>query len=171
MHLAIVLAVVAAAVLLGVLGLVLLLLLIRRKPGPPSVEEAREAFAVQRPQLEKMFFDAASATGKPRGLRWKSCEFGSDVEMARDKRSGELLAMAPVTIAFEAVPGSDMEGLPAVGNLRSATAVFTWRNRRWVTAGRAVFNLSPPEAIRHFHNQCEPVVGPSSPSADSGKTV
>src|SRR5260221_536664 len=128
---------------LAVVGVLIALvgLRLRRKPAPPSVGEARAAFEAQRPTLERLFFDAASATGKPRGLRWKSCEFGAGVEIARDRRSGELLAMIPVTIAFEAIPGSDMEGLPAVGNLRSATAVFTWRGRRWVTAGRAVFNL------------------------------
>jgi hypothetical protein len=112
---------------------------------------------VQRAELERLFFEAASATGKPRGLRWKSCEFGADVEMARDRRGSELLALVPVTIAFEAIPGSDMEGLPAVGNLRSATAVFNWRDRRWTTAGRAVFNLSPTEALHHFRGQYEPV--------------
>src|SRR5437762_437148 len=128
------------AIIAGVLvaGALVILLLLRRKPTPASPAEARAAFEAQRPTLEKLFFAAASATGKPRGLRWKSCEFGSEVKLARDRRNGEVLAFVPVTIAFEAIPGSDMEGLPAVGNLRSASAVFTWRGRRWITTGRAV---------------------------------
>src|SRR5437870_2903638 len=115
-----------AGVIIAVALVVLLLVWLARTPEPVSVPDARSAFEAQRPTLEKMFFAAASATGKPRGLRWKSCEFGSDIELARDRRSGEVLAFVPVTIAFEAIPGSDMEGLPAVGNLRSATAVFSW---------------------------------------------
>jgi hypothetical protein len=172
MRIAMVLAGVAAACVLGALGVTVIFMLIRRRPAPPSVEEARAAFEAQRATLERLFVDAASATGKPRGLRWKSCEFGPEFEIARDRRNGELLAFIPVTIAFEAIPGSDMEGLPAVGNLRSASAVFTWRGRRWITAGRAVFNLAPAEAIRHFRAQYEAVgPEPSSPSADPGKTV
>src|SRR5262245_33083358 len=146
-----------------VAGIVLVLVIVGgivwllRQPEPISVPEARGAFDSQRPDLEREFFAAASATGKPRGLRWKSCEFGAGATLARDLRGQDLVALVPVTIAFEAIPGSDMEGLPAVGNLRSATAVFSYRNRRWMTAGRAVFNLSPAEAIRHFHGQYEPV--------------
>jgi hypothetical protein len=146
-----------AAGVLVVAGLIALLVWVARTPPKASPEEARAAFAGQRPALERLFFDAASATGKPRGLRWKSCEFGSDFELVRDRRSGELTALVPVTIAFEAIPGSDMEGLPAVGNLRTGCAVFTWRERRWITAGRALLNLSPAEALRHFANQYEAV--------------
>jgi len=151
-----------------VAGLIALIVWVARTPPAASPAEALAAFAAQRPALERMFFDAASATGKPRGLRWKSCEFGADVELARDRTSGELTALVPVTIAFEAIPGSDMEGRPAVGNLRTGCAVFTWRDRRWITAGRALLNLSPAEAMRHFANQYEPA---DSSSAKSRKTV
>ncbi len=122
-----------------------------------QVGRARELFALQRDHLHGLFFEAAASTGKPKGLRWKSCEFGDHLDLARDKRTGELLGLVPVTIAFEAIPGSDMEGLPAVGNLRSASAVFTFHRGNWTTAGRAVFNLNPDEAIRHFHNVYDPV--------------
>ena len=42
----------------------------------------------------------------------------------RDRQHGQIAALVGVTIQFEAVPGGDMEGLPAVGNLRNASAVF-----------------------------------------------
>ena len=122
-----------------------------------QVGRARELFALQRDHLQTLFFEAAAATGKPKGLRWKSCEFGTDLELARDKKTRELLGLVPVTIAFEAIPGSDMEGVEAVGNLRSASAVFAFHRGTWSTAGRAVFNLNPDEAIRHFHNDYDPV--------------
>src|SRR5881392_2900606 len=67
---------------------------------------------------------AAAATGKPRGLRWKDCEWESEVIFARDKQTSQLAALVSITIQFEAIPGSDMEGLPAVDNLRNASAVF-----------------------------------------------
>jgi hypothetical protein len=127
----------------------------RRRRADPGV--ARALFPAQRPALEAAFFDAASQSGKPRGLRWLKCEFGDGLELARDKKSAEIIGLLPVTISFEAIPGSDMEGLPAVGNLRAGSAVFMFRQGLWTTAGRAVLNLSPPEALRHFANLYEPV--------------
>ena len=145
-----VLALLVAAVLIGHA------LIRKRRLRLVSPDLARAMFVDQRAELERQFFEAAAATGKPRGLSWKSCEFGPDLQLARQRFTGELVALVDVTIAFEAIPGSDMEGLPAVGNLRSATAVFTWR-QRWTTTGRAVFNLGPDEALRHFRTQYEPV--------------
>ena len=60
-----------------------------------------------------------------------------------------------VTIAFEAIAGSDMENLPAVGNLRNASAVFVFAAGKWMTQGKAVFNLNPDEAVKHFQAQYE----------------
>jgi len=62
-----------------------------------------------------------------------------------------------VTIRFEAVVGGDMEEVEAVGNLRCATAVFTYDGFRWTTTGRAVFNLEPPEVLAHYAENLEPV--------------
>jgi hypothetical protein len=122
-----------------------------------QVERARELFMLQRERIEAEFLPAAAASGKPRGLHWKKCSFESHLELAREKETGRLVALVPVTIQFEAVEGSDMEGLPAVGNLRSASAVFFFQRGQWKTYGKAVFNLSPQEAIAHFHNQYERV--------------
>jgi hypothetical protein len=122
-----------------------------------QVERARELFVLQRERLEAKFVTAASQSGKPRGLLWKDCNFESQIELARDKNSGQLVALVPVTIEFEAVAGSDMEGLPAVGNLRNASAVFFFSRGQWLTVGKAVFNLNPGEVIQHFKNQYERV--------------
>src|SRR5258708_1360362 len=126
----------------------------RRRADPVA---ARNRFPTQRPMLETAFFQAASQSGKPRGLNWVKCEFGDGLELACDKSTGQLIGLLPVTIAFEAIPGSDMEGLAAVGNLRAASAVFTFANGNWTTAGRAVFNMNPTEALRHFANAYEKV--------------
>jgi hypothetical protein len=122
-----------------------------------QVERARELFMLQRERLEAKFVTAASNSGKPRGLRWKDCSFENEIALAREKNTGQLVALVPVTIEFEAIEGSDMEGLPAVGNLRNASAVFFFERGHWLTAGKAVFNLNPGEVIQHFKNQYERV--------------
>jgi hypothetical protein len=121
------------------------------------LEHARELFRLQRERMEAKFLDAAAATGKPRGLKWIDCEFESKLDLVRDMASGQLLGLVPVTIKFEAVEGGPMEGVEAVGNLRYATAVFVYERGHWVTHGRALFNMHPDEAIRHFGAQFQRV--------------
>lgn len=115
-----------------------------------STQDARQQFERHCNQLQQQFFEAASASGKPRGLRWKGCQWSPALELAREKGSGQLVAFAGLLIQFEAIEGSDMEGLPAVGNLRNASAVFFFHRGGWQTTGKAVFNLNPDEAIAHF---------------------
>jgi hypothetical protein len=124
------------------------------RPGP-EIERARRLFQQQREHLELLFFQAASASGKPRGLRWKAIDWEPGAEFARERDTGRLAALVGVTIRFEAIEGSDMEGLPAVGNLRNASAVFFFHRDRWHTTGRTVFNLNPDEALVHFQQQYE----------------
>jgi hypothetical protein len=122
-----------------------------------QIERARELFRLQRERLEAQFLKAAAATGKPRGLRWKDCQWQDDVEFVRERKSGQIAALVAVTIQFEAIEGSDMEGLPAVDNLRNASAVFFFNRGHWLTVGKAVFNMNPHEALAHFKNQYERV--------------
>jgi hypothetical protein len=129
-------------------------------------KRARQQFLQQRERLLGDFLAAASASGKPRGLRWKSvtwdrAEGANEVVLARDRHTGAILALAPVLIQFEAIAGSDMEGLPAVHNVRMASAVFHYGYRKgaWQTTGKAVFNLGPTEAIAHFKDQYVPLEG------------
>jgi hypothetical protein len=130
---------------------------IRRLAREMVAARAREAFRLQRERLEARFFDAAAATGKPRGLRWKVCTFESSMELVRDRATSLLLALVPVTISFEAIEGGPMEGVEAVGNLRSATAVFIYERGHWTTAGKAVFNMDPAQTIAHFTGQYEKI--------------
>ncbi len=118
---------------------------------------ARELFMLQRERLEANFLQSAAGSGKPRGLRWKDCEWEQEIVFARERSSGQLAALIAVTIQFEAIEGSDMEGLPAVGNLRNASAVFFFQRGHWHTVGKAIFNMNPNEAVEHFKNQYERV--------------
>src|SRR5207302_11317939 len=110
-------------------------------------------FKLQRERLEAHFLAAAAASGKPRGLRWTDIEWEPDVVFARERQTGQLAALVGASIRFEAVEGGDMEGLPAVGNLRNASAVFFFHRGQWHTVGKAIFNMNPGEAIEHFKNQ------------------
>ncbi len=130
---------------------------LRRFGRQISLERARESFRLQREKLQATFLQMAQATGKPRGLRWKDCQFEAPVEFVRDKQTSEVAALVAVTIAFEALPGSDMEDNPNVGNARNASAVFFYHKGHWSTVGKAVFNMNPNEAIEHFKNQYERV--------------
>lgn len=122
-----------------------------------AAERAREMFRLQRERLEKLFLTAAGNSGKPRGLIWKECEWAEEVAFVRERRTGQIAALVGVTISFEAIAGSDMEDLPAVGNLRNASAVFFFHKGHWGTVGRAVFNMNPEEALQHFDQQYEPL--------------
>lgn len=114
------------------------------------VEQALKKFERNRKSLESAFFKAAAASGKPRGLAWKQCSFQPGVVLARDRGNGDLVGLAGVTISFEAIEGGGMEDVEAVGNLRAATAVFTYDGRAWTTQGRAIFNLEPREVLTRF---------------------
>ena len=108
-------------------------------------------------KLQNDFLKAASATGKPRGLRWKRCDLGSARCFAKDLDTRELIALVGATIRFEAIKGGDMEDVEAVDNLRFATAIFVYRKSEWTTDGRVVFNLEPAQALERFGETLLPV--------------
>ncbi|QDT00288.1 hypothetical protein [Adhaeretor mobilis] len=108
-------------------------------------------------QMSPQFLKAAAATGKPRGLAWKTVDLHEDTAFATERVSGELYAMIDATVSFTAIEGGGMEEVEAVSNLRSATAVFVHRNGRWDTDGRVVFNLDPSETVAHYEESLEPV--------------
>ena len=118
---------------------------------------ARQLFHLRREWLEAKFVDLAQKSGRPRGLLWKDVEFENSESLARDRHSNQLQALVGVTIRFEAIPGGDMEHVEAVGNLRAASAVFRFDDGEWKTSGRAIFNLSPIEAIKHLSGELETV--------------
>jgi hypothetical protein len=129
----------------------------RRGKRRMDEERAAAGFARMRVKLQEDFRAAADVSGKPRGLRWKSCDFQDAVLLARDKANGELIGLAAVTIAFEAIAGGAMEDVEAVGNLRAGTAILTWKGNEWTTAGRAVFNLEPRQVLEQYRESLNPV--------------
>ncbi len=139
----------------------------RRVQQSAQQQLAMLEFADDRGKLETMFLTAAAATGKPRGLSWKKCVLGDDPHFAKDRVNGEFFALVGVTISFEAIEGGDMEDVEAVGNLRFATAVFVYRQRKWTTEGRVVFNLEPAQALQYFQESLLPIALLDTSSASS----
>ena len=144
----------------AVIGAGLIAVLVLRPIVMRSVEarrrkQARRMFALRREWLEAEFLSLASKSGKPRGLAWVNCVFENHETLARDRKTGELKAFVGVTISFDAIEGGGMEHVEAVGNLRAATAVFSYLNDRWTTDGVALFNVNPTEAIKRFEHEVE----------------
>lgn len=125
-----------------------------------EARRALRAFKLQREMLEARFFDLAASKGKPRGLRWTDCNWQDTVTFARDRQSGLLTAFVSVQISFEAIEGGEMEDVAAVGDVRSAAAVFHYQRGCWGTGGRALFNLNPQDALIRLENQFEPLALP-----------
>jgi hypothetical protein len=108
--------------------------------------------------LTTKFLAAANATGKPRGLRWISCELQGQPIFATNDATDEIFGLSGATIGFEAIPGGDMEEVEAVGDIRYVTAIFQYRNGKWQTDGRAIFNLEPTQAVARLGETLKPKV-------------
>jgi hypothetical protein len=135
--------------------------LVRRARLARLVKRAENDFVCDRLRLQEDFRAAASVSGKPRGLIWKSCEFQNNLVSALDRVTGEIVGLVGVTISFEAVAGGGMEDVEAVGNLRAATAILTYTRGVWTTQGRAVFNLEPGDVLERYAESLSPLLVPS----------
>jgi len=120
-------------------------------------ERARELFRLQHERIEKSFLEKAASTGLPRGLRWVRCAFSEQSSFARERETGSIVALVPVTIELEAIEGGDMEGLPAVPLPRQGSAVLNFTRGEWTTSGRVIFNLSPEQVLQQFSTHYEPL--------------
>ena len=136
--------------------------------------EACRSFHWQREHLEARFVHISQLHRKPGSPLWVDCDFCDDVSYVRNRYTGELSAFVAVTILLEVPrvthdeePAHDENGIYAndcsrnstdLGRTgREATAVFRFGHDRWETDGRAVFNLSPTEAIRFYQHDLEMV--------------
>lgn len=122
-----------------------------------ELRKALQLFRLRREMLEARFFDVAKTLGKPRGLRWVDCDWLEAVTFARDRESRLVTAFVSVNIRFEAIAGGDMEDVAAVGTIREGSAVFHYRNGVWGTGGRALFNMTPADAVTQLASQFEPL--------------
>ena len=117
---------------------------------PPDYRVQVTEFKQARKVLEKTFFKICSESGRPRGLRWKTCDFENTVLFVIEKHSLNLHALVPVVISFEAIEGGPMEEMEAVSNLRVGSALFVHTGKDWATRGDVIYNLSPVEAFQRY---------------------
>lgn len=143
------------AAILFVVGLVLIWRPIRATLREVRFAEACREFHRQRERLEAKFVQLGMVGTRPDGPRWTDCDFDNDVTYARNRLTGELSAFVAVTIEMDAGDEGSPGTADAVSNLRAATAVFRLDREHWETDGRAIFNLSPAEAIRFYHRDLE----------------
>ena len=94
----------AVAALAG-LATALALRPIRLARAAERLARAQRDFRRQREQLEAKFFDRASSSGKPRGLRWADIHFDDDVIYARE----EAFAGAAAEASFDRGGGGSRE--------------------------------------------------------------
>lgn len=115
-----------------------------------QVERARESFSLQRERLAEQFLLAANQSGKPRGLRWAVGTLAGDLLLVRDRKTRKFTGLVAMDIVFESLPGSDMQECEASTIPRTVTAVYHFRDGEWKTEGRALFNMSPDQALSNF---------------------
>lgn len=99
-------------------------------------------------QLGDHFLKLAAATGKPRGLKWMEMDFVDCWLLVQDNAGSSLTLLHSVNLHFEAIEGSDMEGVAAVSTIRDGCAIFHYRDGRWGAGGRVLLNLAPDTAAQ-----------------------
>jgi len=126
------------------------MLLAARHTSIPGAASALLQYRRFEQDLQKDFFELAGQSGKPRGLRWISCDWTGDLQVVADDEQQLITAFASVNLGFEAIEGGDMEDVEAVSTIRDGSAVFHFQDGGWGSAGRVVFNMNPQQAAAHM---------------------
>lgn len=131
---------VRAAAWFGVAGM-----LVRDEVRAMRQGDPTKRFRAMVTQHVEAFLHAGRESGMPRGLEWLSATPVGDPVFVVERETEQLVALLPVIVAFEPVPGSALEDVPQAREPRTVTAMFTFDGETWRTTGRAVFNLSPQQ--------------------------
>jgi hypothetical protein len=123
----------------GIMWIVLAIVLLRLRTA-----DSNRLSTASLERLKQTIIEAGNAGGLPRGLKWISCELNGDPIYTFDN---ERIALIPFLVAFEPIPGSEMEGVEAATIPRPVTAVVRFRRGEWTLDRPPVFNLSPEELI------------------------
>ena len=126
-------------------------------PTAGSPDRLLREFARHRESLQRQYFELASSTGLPRGLRWLSCDWLESHVLLRDRTTKQPNLLVSINLRFEAIEGSDMEDVAAVSSIRDACAVFQWQNNAWTSSGRTLFNMNPETAKQRLAASYEPI--------------
>jgi hypothetical protein len=123
------------------------------KPIDPRAELLRDLA-----ELREATFQQLAQLGKPRGLRWVRLDWHDEMELIRDRTTGQHLALCLITVYFEAIEGGEMEGIEAVALPRLATAVSVYEKGHWQATQTVWFNLTPEEVIARSAGRYQQIV-------------
>jgi len=147
--------IILAAALLGLSAIAILWRPLLSSWRESQLIEACRDFHRHRERLEAKFMILGMLEDRDMEDRWNDCRFEDDVAYARSRASGELSAFVAVTIHLDEPAAPIVTGSHLDDSSREATAVFRFNGRRWDTEGRAIFNLTPTEAIHFFERDLE----------------
>lgn len=102
----------------------------------PRTPDPNKAFAANRILLLESWFRTAAPSGKPKWLTWVGYEPLGEPHFAHN------IALVPLMVRFEPVPGGPLEDVPQAREPRAVVAVFRFTRGQWTTDGRALFNLT-----------------------------
>jgi hypothetical protein len=120
--------------------------LIVRKPLRQVVEElhvdqARLLFRQQREWLEARFLKAMGKVDPIERLRWEDAHWHDEIHWARDNQTRWLLAL--VEVHFDPPSFETVTDPPT----RHATALFEYREGRWIAEGKRLDATRPADAL------------------------
>jgi hypothetical protein len=121
-----------------------------RKQRDEHFSDALNCFRFQREVLEADFVRLARKEIDPKLWLWEEAQFGDDVVFARHRKTGEIIAYVPVIVELNR-PIRQLSHKTRNLFFRNVTVVMQYQSKegRWITQGRALFNLLPNEAIQH----------------------
>jgi hypothetical protein len=132
------------------------------------LERAQESLRLQQQRLEEMVLRQGMASGKPRGLKWRRCQFQGEPIWLHEAEKDQLAVLVPLIIEFD--PSGDSEGWEGdmVNEPRQGVILFYFRRGEWETGGRVLFNLSPHQVAQQLEPpwRIAPVL-PSSATSSS----
>jgi hypothetical protein len=89
----------------------------------------------------KIVVDSGNASGRPKGLLWKSATPNGDCVTVGD------FVVVPFEIQFDVIPDSAMDGIAAATVPRPVVAIFRWQ-RQWVLSRPPVFNVPIADVVK-----------------------
>lgn len=145
--------IVAAAVVVFLAAGMLVWWPMRASSRETRFADARRDFHFQRERLEIRFIQLAQAQAKDSAPQWMDCEFDDDVCYVRNRYTGELSAFVGARVFFSGIDDTVEPG--QICGIREVTTVFRFDGQQWLTDGRAIFNLTPAEAVRFYERDLE----------------
>ncbi|MEJ5276803.1 MAG: hypothetical protein WHU94_12920 [Thermogemmata sp.] len=133
------------------------------------LEQAQESLRLQQQRLEEMVLRQGMASGKPRGLKWRRCQFQGEPLWLHEEEKGQVAVLVPVTVEFETHGETESwEGHP-VEEPRRGVVLFFFRRGEWESAGRVLFNLTPQQAAEQLSPpwRIAPILPSSATSAST----